>query len=79
MVSYKLDRMKEKGLIERYDIRSILADDEIMHCDIYIVFNFNYKKYGIIIERINPEELLVEDNNLENIIKDEIVRVVMKI
>ena len=74
MVSYKLDRMKEKGLIERYDIR-----DEIMYCDIYIVFNFNYKKYGISIERINPEELLVEDNNLENIIKDEIVRVVMKI
>lgn len=71
----RLDRMKEKGLIKEYDITGnfITCDYKVM-----VIFEFNYRKYYIVLDRVSHQELNYS-NELEEMIKHEIKNVINKI
>ena len=71
----RLDRMKEKGLIKEYDITG-----NFVTCDykVIVIFEFNYRKYYISIDRVS-HQMLNYGHELEKIIKYEMKNLIDKI
>lgn len=71
----RLDRMKEKGLIKEYDITG-----DFVTCDykVMVIFEFNYRKYYIAIDRVS-HQMLNYGHELEKIIKYEMKNLIDKI
>ena len=71
----RVDRRKEKGLIKEYDIigNFITCDYKVM-----VIFEFNYRKYYIALDRVS-HQMLNYSNELEEMIKHEIKNVINKI
>ena len=71
----RLDRMKNKGLIKEYDITG-----DFVTCDykVMVIFEFNYRKYCIVLDRVS-HQMLNYGHELEKIIKYEMKNLIDKI
>lgn len=71
----RLDRMKNKGLIQEYNIT-----ENFVPCDyrVIVIFEFNYRKYYVAVEKVS-HQMLNYGHELEDIIKYEMKNLIDKI